>query len=131
MARSFSLAPAAVGLVLANVVGIVAVIGSCLMATRAAEARDRALAALAEARAGRVQAAEAAIRASAPRPRTKRLDRMLLLGALGVVGSALCTWRIVSGTGRERIVRPRAGARATFRTRRRPAVDLPHSRPWW
>ena len=73
MARSLSLAPAAVGLVLANVVGIVAVIGSCLTATRAAEARDSALAALAEARVGRVQPAEATVHASAPKARIKRM----------------------------------------------------------
>ena len=93
MARRLSLPPAAIGLVLANVLSILAVIGSCLTATHAAEARDRARAALAETRGG--LPAEAAIRASTPKLRTKRLDRLLLMGTLGVLGSAFCTWHLL------------------------------------
>jgi hypothetical protein len=106
------LAPAAIGLVLANALSIVVVIGCCLTTARATELRDRALAALAltdSPAAGREitpARLETAIRAAAPRLRTKRLDRMLLLGGVGVIGSALCTWHLVRQSAKQRPARP-------------------------
>jgi len=125
--RRLLLAPAAIGLVLANALSIVVVIGSCLTATHAAQARDRALTALAESQRGLPP--EAALRAPAHRVRVKRVDRLLLLGALGVLGSALSTWWIVRAATRyERA----AGSRASAgHRRRRVTVELPLSRSWW
>lgn len=128
--RTLFLAPAAIGLILANALTITVVIGSCLIAARAAEARDRAVAALAEARESRP--AEAALQAPASGPRAKRLDRMLLLGALGALGSGLCTLRIVRATTREeRTAGPQTRSGAASRRRRREPVQRTLSRSWW
>jgi hypothetical protein len=105
--RKLSLAPAATGLVLANVV-VIGVVIACLFVTcRAWDLREDALAALAEARAD-AQAQALAVTAPAAHPfaatvhpppgrlRATTMDRMLLFGALGVAGSAFFTWLLVT-----------------------------------
>jgi hypothetical protein len=105
--RKLSLAPAATGLVLANVV-VIGVVIACLFVTRRAwDLREDALAALAEARAD-AQAQALVVTAPAARPlaatvhapprrlRATTMDRMLLFGALGVAGSAFFTWLLVT-----------------------------------
>ena len=105
--RKLSLAPAATGLVLANVV-VIGVVIACLFVTRRAwDLREDALAALAEARAD-AQAQALAVTAPAAHPfaatvhppprrlRATTMDRMLLFGALGVAGSAFFTWLLVT-----------------------------------
>lgn len=119
MARTkLSIEPAAIGLALANAVAIWAVIACCFFARRAWQLRDDALTALAETRASaarreaidggvistnHVEASATGPRAEEPtihpagrRLRRKRMDRLLLLGVLGVGGSAFFAWLLVS-----------------------------------
>jgi hypothetical protein len=114
-ARTLSLRPAVTGLVLANLLVIGAAIASLLVARRAWALREDALAALAEARApartpgapsipgeepqsrpAAGRAPRANVRAPIGKLRAATMDRILLWGSLGAIGSAFFCWRLIT-----------------------------------
>jgi len=127
--RAMSFQPAVTGLLLANLVVIGAAIASLLVARRAWDLREAALVALAEARvrpgsgaASRPEAAApssavtgnpvpANVRAPLGKLRAATMDRILLWGSLGAVGSAFFAWRLIA--------RSRALVHSSSRTNRR------------
>jgi len=104
--RTISLQPAATGLLIANLLVIGAAIASLLVARRAWDLREHALIELAEARAAVSSSnpVRANVRAPLGKLRAATMDRILLWGIVGAVGSAFFTWRL--------IVRSRALVRA-------------------
>jgi hypothetical protein len=111
--RNPSLAPAATGLVIANVVMIGVAIACLFFARRAWSLREEAVAALGEARAATAptlgRPLVATVHARVARLRVATLDRMLVFGVVGITGSAFFTWRLVTRSARAR--RPRTGKR--------------------
>ena len=102
--RSLSLAPAATGLVIANVIMIGVVIACLFFARRAWSLREEAVDALAQARAATTSAVArpfvATVHARVPRIRVTALDRIFLFGVAGIAGSAFFTWRLVKRSAR-------------------------------
>jgi hypothetical protein len=98
-----SVAPAAVGLALSNLITVAVTVGCVIVAGRAWQVRDEALTTAARAQAtvaqretgGQAPAAAATVHSTVRRLRRATLDRILLFGALGVVGSVFFTWRLV------------------------------------
>jgi len=106
--RSLSLAPAATGLVIANVIMIGVVIACLFVARRAWNLREEAVAALAQARAATTSAVArplvATVHARVPRIRATTIDRILLFGVAGIAGSAFFTWLLVRRSVRSAVI---------------------------
>jgi hypothetical protein len=102
--RRLSLAPAATGLVIANVIMIGVVIACLFVARRAWNLRDEAVAALAQAREATTSAVArplvATVHGRVPRIRGTTLDRILMFGVAGIAGSAFFTWLLVKRSAR-------------------------------
>jgi hypothetical protein len=100
--RQRRLEPAAVGLVIANVIVIGVVVAALLVSRRAWELRENALTALDESRAHASLSVAAVARPLAPtlhappyKLRSTAMDRILLIGILGAAGSVYFTWLVV------------------------------------
>jgi hypothetical protein len=125
-ARKLVLGPAAVGLVVANIVVVGVVIASVLVTRRAWELREAALAAAAQAQAIAEPAARglpltAVVHAPLPKLGATAMDRMLLVGIAAAVGSAFFTWLLVRRSRTlahlDLVVRPHRALRPRVRDR--------------